>query len=97
MPGGYYIAVTGMRSRLDALDRSPLSARVGTAERALVVVAAPPRHGRFDIRIQALLLRYGRQIVHEPVLLKLPAGRAPPLGARLEALGVLTEPRGRSL
>src|SRR5207253_2130906 len=40
-------------ARLDALDRSPLSARVGTAERALVVVAAPPRHGRFDIRIQA--------------------------------------------
>ena len=33
---------------------------------------------------------------HEPVLLELPAGRAPPQGARLSVLGVLRAPRGPS-
>jgi competence protein ComEC len=34
--------------------------------------------------------------VHEPVLLELPSGRAPPQGARLSVLGILREPRGPS-
>ena len=38
--------------RLDALDRSPLAARIGTAERLRVVVTSTPRRGRFDIRAQ---------------------------------------------
>ncbi len=34
--------------------------------------------------------------MHEPVLLELPVGRAPPQGARLSVLGVLRAPRGPS-
>ena len=37
--------------RLDSIDRSPLLLRVGTAERALLEVTAPPRPGPFDVRV----------------------------------------------
>src|SRR5205823_10064678 len=63
-------------ARLDALDRSPLAARIGTAERARAVVTALPRRGRFDVRATAMVLRYGMLRVHEPVLLRLSLGRA---------------------
>ena len=79
--------------RLDVLDRSPLSARIGTAERVHVVVTAEPRRGRFDLRAPGLVLRFGSLHAHEPVLLRLPPGRAPPQGAVLDALGELTPPR----
>lgn len=80
-------------ARLDVLDRSPLSARIGTAERTRVVVTAEPRRGRFDLRAPGLVLRYGGLVPHEPVLLRLPLGRSPPQGAILDALGELKPPR----
>jgi competence protein ComEC len=83
-------------ARLAALDRSALAARIGTAERALVAVEEPPRHGAFELRVRALVLRWGDLRPHEPVLLELPLGRAPPQGAELALLGVLRAPRGPS-
>ena len=80
--------------RLDAIDRSPLTRLLGTAERAQVVVTAPPRLSRFDIRVQGDLHRFGALRVTEPILLELPAGRAPAQGDVLDALGVLAAPHG---
>ena len=79
--------------RLDALDRSALVARIGTAERPRVVVTSTPRRGRFDIRAQGKVTRFGTLRPDESVLLRLRPGRAPPQGAILEALGVLAAPR----
>ena len=81
-------------ARLDALDRSVLLPRVGTAERALVETTAPVRRSRFAFRVFARVLRFGDLRPHELVLLQLPVGRAPPQGSRLELLGVLALPRG---
>ena len=84
-------------ARLDELDRSLLAERIGTAERARVVVTAPPRRGRFELRTTATVLRFGALRPHEPVLLRLPLGRAPPpQGAVLDVLGVLAPPRAPS-
>jgi competence protein ComEC len=81
-------------ARLVVLDRSPLAALIGTAERARVVVTGMPRRGRFDVRATAAVSQYGMLRVHEPVLLRLPLGRAPPpQGAILELLGELAPPR----
>jgi len=55
-----------------------------------------PRVGRFRTRVRALVLRWGELRPHEPVLLDLPPGRAPPQGARLAVVGVLRLPRGPS-
>jgi competence protein ComEC len=79
--------------RLAAIDRSPLRAEVGRAEQALVEVTAPPRHGRFDIRAPARMLRFGEQEIREPIQLELPHGRAPPQGAILRVLGEIELPR----
>ncbi len=79
-------------ARLDALDRSALAARVGTAERARLVVTGPPRISRFDVRVPATVAAWGRLRLREPVLLKLPRGRAPPQGAVVELVGVLAAP-----
>jgi competence protein ComEC len=80
--------------RLDAIDRSPLLARVGTAERALLEVTAPPRPGPFDVRVSVKVRRFGWLRPHEPALLRLPRGRAPPQGSLLEAVVVVKLPRG---
>jgi competence protein ComEC len=80
--------------RLQALDRSTLLARVGTAARAVVELEEPPRVGRFEIRVRAVVVRWGTERPHEPALLELPVGQAPPQGARLSVLGVLRAPRG---
>ena len=82
--------------RLERIDRSVLAPRIGTAERAVVEVEEPPRSGSFDLRMKALVIRWGWLRPHEPVLLELPLGRAPPQGARLSLLGRLVEPRGPS-
>jgi competence protein ComEC len=82
--------------RLDQLDRSALVASVGEAGRARVVVTAPPRRGRFEIRAPAVVTMFARRPVHEPVLLELRSGRAPPQGAVLSVLAVVKEPRGPS-
>ena len=81
-------------ARLDALDRSPLSAKLGTAERALVVVTGPARRSPFDLRVPARMRRFGDESLGEPVLLRLPAGRSPPQGAVLDLVGEIRRPRG---
>jgi competence protein ComEC len=82
--------------RLHVLDHSTLRSHVGTAARAVVELEEPPRTGRFETRVRALVVRWGVERPHEPVLLELPPGRAPPQGARLSVLGVLRAPRGPS-
>ncbi len=79
--------------RLDALDRSPLAAHAGQAGRVRVVVTAPPRAGRFEVRVQGLVLRFRDLRLREPALLELPRGRAPPQGAILDALAMVRSPR----
>ncbi len=81
-------------ARLDALDRSPLLAEVDRAARAVAVITAEPRVGRFDQRVFARVSRFGPRPVDEPVQLELPLGRAPPQGARVSLLAVVRLPRG---
>lgn len=80
--------------RLDALDRSPMLAQVGSAGRAVVVVTAPPTRGQFNLRVQGRIRRFNGQPLSEPVELELPLGRSPPQGAIIEALAVVKLPRG---
>jgi competence protein ComEC len=81
-------------ARLDAIDRSPLGPKIGTASRARLIVTGPSRPGRFDIRVPAVAIRYGELVLREPVMLRLPLGRAPPQGAIVDAVAEVTEPRG---
>jgi ComEC/Rec2-related protein len=81
-------------ARLDAIDASRLSPSAGMSARTRVVVIGPLQRGRFDARGPGLALRFGATHVREPVLLRLPRGRAPPQGAILEGVGQLIEPRG---
>ena len=78
--------------RLDALDQSVLATSAGTAGRAVAVVAEPPKRGRWDVRVRAVVLRWRGERTREPVLLHLPGTRAPPQGARLAVLGTLRPP-----
>jgi competence protein ComEC len=80
-------------ARLDALDRSALLPRVGKAGRAFVTVTGPARRGRFSIRAPAEVTQFGRLTLGEPVLLKLSLGRAPPQGAKLDAIVTVELPR----
>jgi competence protein ComEC len=82
--------------RLGQLDHSVLAEQIGSAERAVVEVEEPPRAGSFDQRMRAVVLRWGTLRPHEPVLLQLPLGRAPPEGARVELIGELRAPPGPS-
>jgi competence protein ComEC len=78
--------------RLQALDRSVLAPRIGTAGDALVDVSEPPRRGRYEVRVRAVAVRWSGARIHEPVLVLLPGRRAPPQGARLRILGTLRAP-----
>jgi competence protein ComEC len=80
--------------RLDALDRTPMSAKIDRAGRVIVVVTAPPKRRRFDISLQGRVRRFEGEHLDERVQLELPHGRAPPQGAVIEALAVVREPRG---
>jgi len=80
--------------RLDSIDRSPLTAELGHAARARVVVTGPTRRSLYALRIPARVELFGDRRVLEPVLLELPLGRSPPQGAVLKLAGLLTEPRG---
>jgi competence protein ComEC len=80
--------------RFDALDRSPMLAQAGSAGSAIVVVTAPPTHGQYSLRVQGRIRRFSGHAVDEPVELELPLGRSPPQGAIIEALAVVTLPRG---
>jgi len=93
------LALTGWwwgSARLDALDHSVLLARVGTAERSHLVVTGPARLSPFQMRLPAEVTRFGLLRFHEPVLLELPLGRAPPQGALLEAITTVRLPRPAS-
>lgn len=79
--------------RLDALDRSPLAAKIGTAGRARIVVTGDARRGRFDQRAPGVVVRYESLRPNEPVLLRFALERAPPQGAVIDALAVLAAPR----
>jgi hypothetical protein len=81
-------------ARLDALDRSPLTARLETAARVRMTVTGPARRGRYDVRAPAVVTQFAGRTLREPVQLKLPLGRAPPQGAILDALVRVTAPRG---
>jgi ComEC/Rec2-related protein len=81
-------------ARLDALDASVLRSKLETAGRTRVIVTGPPRRGRFDVRAPGLAVRYDELVLREPVLLRLPLGRAPPQGAILDTVAQVTEPRG---
>ena len=83
-------------ARLDRLDHSVLLAQVGRAERALVVVNAAPRRGRFDVKMPVRVRRFGSLVLDEPAQLELPLGRAPPRGAILEVRAEAKLPRGPS-
>jgi competence protein ComEC len=80
--------------RLDAVDRSPLLAAVGTAGRAEIVVTAQPVAGQFDIRAQGYVRTFRGAPVGEPAQLQLKLGRAPPQGAVVDALVVVKLPPG---
>jgi len=84
--------------RLQALDRSVLAPRIGTAGGAIVDVTEPPRRGRYEVRVRAVAVRWSGARIHEPLLVLLPGRRAPPQGARLRVLGTLrcARPRGGS-
>src|SRR5205823_2586915 len=83
-------------ARLDRLDHSVLRPQVGRAERALVVVTAAPRRGRFDLKMPVRVRRFGALALNEPAQLELPLGRAPPRGAILEVRAEAKLPRGPS-
>ena len=80
--------------RLDALDHSVLRAEIGRAGLALVEVTGPARRSPFDVRVPIRVLRFGDEVSDEPARLDLPAGRAPPQGARLSVVAEIEEPSG---
>jgi competence protein ComEC len=82
--------------RLNALDSSVLAPLAGQRATARVVVTGPARTGEFDLRVPAKLTRFGSLRTGEPVLLRLPLGRAPPQGAILELDARLKLPRPAS-
>jgi competence protein ComEC len=81
-------------ARLDALDRSVLTAYVDTAERTVLTVTAPARRSRFELRVPAQVTSFGRLRLREDVLLELPLGRSPPQGAVIEAVMTVRRPQG---
>jgi competence protein ComEC len=87
---------TWASTRLDRLDRSALTASIGRAGRAVVVVTSHPRAGRFDVTATGIVRRFAGVEVDEPARLELRVGRSPPEGAVIEALAVVKEPRNAS-
>jgi competence protein ComEC len=83
-------------ARLDALDHSLLTARIGTAGRIVAVTTAGSRSGKFDQRQFARTRSFDGRPLAERVELDLPLGRAPPQGAVLSLLAVVEAPRGPS-
>jgi competence protein ComEC len=74
-------------ARLDALDRSALAPRIGSAARFEATTTAEARRGTFALRQSA-------RVRGERVDLELPLGRAPPQGATLSLLARIEAPRG---
>lgn len=80
--------------RLDALDRSLLLGRIGTAGDLTAVTTAEARPGTFVARQFARVTRFDGARLDERVELELPLGRSPPQGAVLSLLAVVAAPRG---
>ncbi len=78
--------------RLDALDRSPLTAEIGRVAAAEAVITGPARSGTYALRIPAQIRRFRGERLRERVLLELPLGRAPPQGAVLELVARIAAP-----
>ena len=79
--------------RLGLLERSALTAEVGTAGRVTLVVVEAPRLGPFGARAQVEVREYRGAAVHERALARLPAGAPPPQGAVLSAVARIEQPR----
>jgi competence protein ComEC len=79
--------------RLDALDDSVLEQEIGRAGPALLEVTGPSRRSPFDVRVPVRVLRFGAESLGERARLDLPAGRAPPQGAVLDAVVEIEKPR----
>jgi competence protein ComEC len=93
---GVLLAILGLSwgaMRLDALERSPLSAEIGGQGRAELVVVGAPRRTTWAVRAPAEVVAFAGRRLRERVLLVLPLGRAPPRGAILEAGIRIAEPR----
>jgi competence protein ComEC len=82
--------------RLDAFDASVLRADVGRAGRAVVVTTAEARRGTFALRQLGVARTFEGRAVDERVELELPLGRAPPQGAVIRLLAVVSAPKGPS-
>jgi competence protein ComEC len=82
--------------RLDALDRSVLSPRIGEVGPSVLEITGPTRRTPFSVRVPAKVREFRRIVVTEAVLLELPLGRAPPQGALIESVIELRAPRGPS-
>jgi predicted membrane metal-binding protein len=81
-------------ARLAALERTVLAARIGSTATAELTVVEPPRRTPFGVRAVAKVQRFEGVQIRERVLLVLPAGRAPPLGAVLRLRARPLAPRG---
>jgi competence protein ComEC len=81
-------------ARLEVIDRSPLASEIGRAGHVRAVVTGPARRSPFELRVPATTLSFGTRRVREPVLLKLPLGRAPARGGIVDVLAVVAAPRG---
>ena len=82
-------------TRLDTLDRSPLASKLDTSERVRLVVTGSVADGPLRRACcRAVVTRFGLLRLHEPVLLKLPLGRAPPQGGIIETIAEVTAPHG---
>ncbi len=88
------VGVVWAGARLNALDRSPLSAETGHAGHVELVVTGPARRSPFDLRFTAEARSFHGRSLREPVLVRLPLGRAPPQGAIVDVLAEVVAPRG---
>ena len=94
---GIALAVLGLAwgsLRMEALDRSVLAQDVGRTGRFEVVTTAPARVSSWSVRVLATARTFDGRSLREPVLLVLPAGRAPPRGSIIELEATIEAPRG---
>ena len=80
--------------RMNALEESVLSDRLGHWAPARIALTGPPRRSRFSVRVPAEVRAFAGEDVRERVLLELPPERAPPQGAVLELRARAVAPRG---
>lgn len=84
-------------TRLARLDDSVLSGHVGDSGPAVLEVTGPARLSTFGSRVPVRVRELWHRPLHEPALLRLPAGRSPPQqGALLELIVSIREPRAQT-